>query len=37
MADLMIAATAAANDLPLYTRNPSDFSPLTEIIKVFAI
>ena len=31
---LLIAATAAANSLPLYTRNPSDFDALRAIIKV---
>jgi predicted nucleic acid-binding protein len=28
--DLLIAATALANDLPLYTRNPTDFAHLTD-------
>jgi predicted nucleic acid-binding protein len=36
-ADLLIASTAAANDLPLYTRNPDDFRALKEIVKVIAI
>jgi len=30
-ADLMIAAMAIANDLPLFTRNPTDFDHLGEI------
>jgi len=30
-ADLLIAATALANDLPLYTRNPDDFDHLTAV------
>jgi predicted nucleic acid-binding protein len=34
LADLLIASTAAANGLPLYTRNPSDFDALRTIIKV---
>lgn len=37
LADLLIAATAAASDLPLYTRNPDDFQALTGIVKVIAI
>jgi len=36
-ADLLIASTAAANNLPLYTRNPDDFKALTGIVKVVAI
>ena len=36
-ADLLIASTAAANNLPLYTRNPDDFRALKEIIKVVAV
>jgi hypothetical protein len=32
--DLMIAATAAANDLPLYTRNPKDFDGLETALTV---
>ncbi len=36
-ADLLIASTAAANNLPLYTRNPDDFRALSEIVKVIAI
>jgi predicted nucleic acid-binding protein len=35
--DLLIASTAAANDLPLYTRNPDDFRALQGILKVVAI
>lgn len=37
LADLMIAATAAANGLPLYTRNPSDFVGLERIVTVIAL
>jgi predicted nucleic acid-binding protein len=37
LADLLIAATAAANDLPLYTRNPDDFAALTEIVTVIEV
>src|SRR5205814_2086852 len=36
-ADLLIASTAAANGLPLYTRNASDFDALKRIIKVIGI
>ncbi|MGH3294517.1 MAG: PIN domain-containing protein [Trebonia sp.] len=35
--DLMIAATAAAHQLPLYTRNPGDFRGLTKAVTVIAI
>jgi predicted nucleic acid-binding protein len=34
MADLLVASTAAANSLPVYTRNPSEFDALKRIIKV---
>jgi len=37
LADLLIASTAAANSLPLYTRNPSDFDALKAIIKLVHI
>jgi predicted nucleic acid-binding protein len=36
-ADLLIAATAAAAGLPVYTRNPSDFEALQAIVKVVPI
>jgi hypothetical protein len=36
-ADLLIASTAAANGLPLYTRNPSDFAALEQLVKVVAL
>jgi predicted nucleic acid-binding protein len=32
--DLLIAATALANRLPLFTRNPDDFTALEELIEV---
>jgi predicted nucleic acid-binding protein len=37
LADLLIASTAAANSLPLYTRNPADFDALKSIIKLVRI
>jgi predicted nucleic acid-binding protein len=37
MADLLIAAIAHANGLTLYTRNPSDFIGLEELIRVVQI
>jgi len=35
--DLMIAATAHANGMPLYTRNPGDFSGLDGLIEIVPI
>ncbi len=35
--DLFIAATALAADLPLYTRNPSDFAGLSELLEIIAV
>jgi len=35
--DLLIAATALANQVPLYTRNPDDFAGLESLIDVIAI
>lgn len=37
LADLLIASTAAANGLALYTRNPADFSGLEQIVKVIEV
>ena len=36
-ADLLIAATAHANGLALYTRNPGDFSGLSDLVHVIGI
>ena len=35
--DLLIAATAAAANLPLYTRNPDDFAGLEDIVTIVAV
>lgn len=37
LANLLIASTAAANGLPLYTRNPSDFIGLDRLVTVIAL
>jgi predicted nucleic acid-binding protein len=37
LADLLIASTAVANGLALYTRNSSDFVGLEQIVKVVAV
>lgn len=34
LADLLIAATAAANGLPLYTRNPKDLAGLDGLVDI---
>ncbi len=37
VADLLIAATAHAHDLALYTRNPDDFAGLDGVVSVIGI
>jgi predicted nucleic acid-binding protein len=35
--DLLVAATALAAELPLYTRNPDDFRELDALVEVVAV
>jgi hypothetical protein len=35
--DLLIAATALASDLPLYTRNPADFRGIESLVEIVAV
>lgn len=35
--DLLIAATAMANGLPLYTRNPDDFAGLEGLVEIVGV
>lgn len=35
--DLLVAATALATELPLYTRNPDDFEELDSLVEVVAV
>jgi predicted nucleic acid-binding protein len=35
--DLLIAATALSRGLPLYTRNPADFSGVTTLMEIVAV
>lgn len=37
VADLLIGATAHANQLALYTRNPNDFADLTTLVEIVAV
>jgi predicted nucleic acid-binding protein len=37
LADLLVASTAAANGLPLYTRSPADFTGLDKLVTVIAV
>jgi predicted nucleic acid-binding protein len=37
VADLLIAATAHANGLPVFTRNPDDFAGLSDLVIVVGI
>ena len=37
VADLMIASIAAANHLPLYTRNPEDFAALDSVLTLVSL
>lgn len=35
--DLMIAATALAHELPLYTRNPKDFAAMKNLVEIVSV
>ncbi len=37
LADLLIASVAAANGLPLYTRNPNDLKALEDLVEIVAL
>lgn len=37
VAELLIGATAHANQLPLYTRNPDDFAGLSTLVEIVAV
>jgi predicted nucleic acid-binding protein len=37
VADLMIASTAIAEDLPLYTTNPDDFTGLGDLLTIVSV
>jgi predicted nucleic acid-binding protein len=37
VADLMIAATAISEDLPLYTTTPGDFAGLEKLVRVVPV
>jgi predicted nucleic acid-binding protein len=37
IADLLIAATALASRLPLYTTNPADFTGLTDLVTIVPV
>jgi predicted nucleic acid-binding protein len=37
LADLLIAATAHAHDLDLYSRNAEDFAGLEDLVRVIAV
>lgn len=37
LADLLIASTALANDLPVFTRNPSDLAGLEELLQIHSV